>query len=83
MCNTILESCIEFGLLRDPTQILQERAILPLLRAGAGGKKILRETSKKLDVNKGTSIHRTTLFFCWTKVLDVMLFHGLLPLKLN
>ncbi len=39
-----LEGCIGFGLPRDPTQISQERAVLPLLRAGLGGQKILRET---------------------------------------
>ncbi len=42
--RTEVEGCIGFGLPRDPTQFLQEQAVLPLLRAGVGGQKILRET---------------------------------------
>ncbi len=37
-----VEGCIGFGLQRDPTQISRE--VLPLLSAGVGGQKILRET---------------------------------------
>ncbi len=38
---------------------------------------------KKGDVNKGIYIHITMLLLIWTKVLNVMLFHGPLPLELN
>ncbi len=38
---------------------------------------------KKGDVNKRLSVHRTTLLLRWTKVLDLMLFRGSLPLELN
>ncbi len=42
--RTEVEGCIGFGLPRDPTQFLRERAVLPLLLQGVGGQKILRET---------------------------------------
>ncbi len=38
---------------------------------------------KKGDVNKGISIHITMLLHHWTKIHDLMLFHGSLPLELN
>ncbi len=38
---------------------------------------------KKGDVNKGISVHKTTLLLHWTNVHNGMLFHGPLPLELN
>ncbi len=38
---------------------------------------------KKGDVNKGISVHKTTLLLHLTKVHNGMLFHGPLPLELN
>ncbi len=38
---------------------------------------------EKGDVNKGISVHITTLLLRWIKVLDGMLFRGSLPLELN
>ncbi len=46
-CSLAVEGCIGFGLPRnpwEPMQNWQEWAVLPLLRAGVGGQKVLRET---------------------------------------
>ncbi len=46
----------------------------------------LNVSYSKMDTNNnypwriGISVHITTLLLCWTKVLDLMLFHGSLPL---
>ncbi len=61
-----VEGCIGFGLPRDPTEISRERAVLPLLQAGVGDQKILREN--RLEMSQCTKLRqKLKRLFTWQK----------------
>ncbi len=61
-----VEDCIGFGLSWDPKEILRERPVLPLLQAGVGGQKILREN--RLEMSQCTMLRKKwKRLFTWQK----------------